>query len=89
MFIMNVHHAALNKNLRADLVQMPTTDNIGCDATNKVDITKSAGFSILAGEEYCAAAYNLHDGAITESHSATHTGVKVIECLVRFSHVVR
>jgi hypothetical protein len=76
-------------DLIPDLVQQPITDYIGGEARDKVDIIESTMFSILAGEEYCYVAFNLHDGTIAKPDSACHTGVKVIECFMCAGHVVR
>jgi hypothetical protein len=88
VFIMNAHHASLDQDLVANLIQLAAANDISSEARDEVHITKGSVFSILAGEKDCSAALNPHDGAVTEPHCATHIEVEVAEGLASASHVV-
>jgi hypothetical protein len=86
--ITNAHHATLNTDLISHLVQLSTTDYIGSEARDIVDVTKSMMFSILAGEEYNSTAINLNVGTIAEPDSADHASIKIAECISCTCHMV-
>jgi hypothetical protein len=88
VFIMNVHHASLDQDLVANLVQLAAANDISSEARDEVHITKGSVFSILAGKKDCSATLNPHDGAVTEPHCATHIEVEVAESLASAGHVV-
>jgi hypothetical protein len=88
VFIMNAHHASLDQDLVANLVQLAAANDNSSEARDEVHITKGSVFSIFAGEKDCSAALNPHDGAVAEPHCATHIEVEVAEGLASTSHVV-
>jgi hypothetical protein len=76
VFVVNTHHASLDQDLVANLVQLAAANDISTEARDEVHVTKSPVFSILAGEKDCYAALN------------AHTEVEVAEGLASASHVV-
>jgi hypothetical protein len=83
-----MHHASLDQDLVANLVQLATANDICSEARNEAHITKCLVFSILASKEDYPIALNPHDGAIVEPHSVAHTKVEVAEGLTSASYVV-
>jgi hypothetical protein len=89
VFITNAHQATLNMDLVSRLVQLSTTDYIGSEARNIVDVTLSTVFCSLVGKESGPIAFDSNDGTTTKPDSDGHASVKVIERVSSPCHVVR